>query len=49
VRQTRKPDDQYLPSPVQGFELDLSKIRALGWQSTTSIEDGFKRTVESYR
>ena len=49
VRQARAVGDQYVPSPVQGFELDLSKIRALGWEATTSIEEGFRRTVESYR
>ena len=48
IRQERKPGDQYVPSPVQGFQLDLSKIHALGWQATTSIEEGFRRTVESY-
>jgi UDP-glucuronate decarboxylase len=49
VRQTRGKDDRYVPSPVQGFELDLSKIRALGWEATTGIEEGFRKTVESYR
>lgn len=49
VRQMRSSGDQYLPSSVQRFELDLSKIRALGWEATTSIEEGFRRTVESYR
>lgn len=48
IRQERKPDDQYVPSPVQGFQFDLSKINALGWHATTSIEEGFRRTVESY-
>jgi len=48
VRQSREAGDTYVPSPIQGFELDLSKVRALGWQATTSIEDGFRRTVESY-
>lgn len=49
VRQVRETGDRYMPSQVQGFELDFSKIRALGWQATTSIKDGFARTVESYR
>lgn len=49
VREERDASDLYVPSPVQGFELDLSKIRALGWEATTSIEEGFRRTVESYR
>jgi UDP-glucuronate decarboxylase len=49
VRRTRDVGDRYVASPVQGFELDLSKIRALGWEATTGIEEGFRRTVESYR
>jgi len=49
VRQPREAADRYIPSQVQGFALDLSKIRALGWEATTSIEEGFRRTVESYR
>ena len=49
VRQAREAGDRYMPSPVQGFELDLSKIRELGWEATTGIEEGFRRTVESYR
>lgn len=49
VRQERDASDRYVPSSVQGFELDLSKIRALGWEATTNIDEGFRRTVESYR
>jgi UDP-glucuronate decarboxylase len=49
IRQERKPADQYVPSSVQGFQFDLAKINALGWHATTSIEEGFRRTVESYR
>jgi nucleoside-diphosphate-sugar epimerase len=49
VRQARDAGDRYVASPVRGFELDLSKIKALGWEASTSIEEGFRRTVESYR
>lgn len=48
IRQERKPGDQYLPSPVQGFQFDLSKINALGWRATTSVKEGFMRTIRSY-
>jgi nucleoside-diphosphate-sugar epimerase len=48
VRQERRLDDQYVPSPVQGFQFDLSKIKALGWEATTSIAEGFRRTIASY-
>lgn len=28
---------------------DITKVRLLGWSPTTSIEDGFRRTILSYR
>ena len=48
IRQERGPSDQYIPSPVAGGHFDLAKIRALRWEPTTGIEEGFRRTVESY-
>jgi nucleoside-diphosphate-sugar epimerase len=48
IRQERKPDDPYVVSPVVGGHFDLSRIRSLGWEPTTSIEEGFTRTVASY-
>jgi nucleoside-diphosphate-sugar epimerase len=44
----RTADDRYLPSSVIGGHFDISKIRALGWKPTTTINEGFKRTVLSY-
>jgi nucleoside-diphosphate-sugar epimerase len=48
IRQERKPGDPYVASPAQGGHFDISKVRALGWEPTTSCEVGFKRTVDSY-
>jgi nucleoside-diphosphate-sugar epimerase len=48
IRKERTADDPYLPSPVIGGRLDISKVRALGWEPTTSVQDGFRRTVLSY-
>jgi UDP-glucuronate decarboxylase len=48
IRQERKPGDSYLASAVSGGHFNLSRIKALGWQPTTGIEEGFRRTVESY-
>ncbi len=48
VREERKRDDQYVVSSVDGGHFDLSKIRSLGWGPTTSVEEGFLRTVNSY-
>lgn len=48
VRQERTAGDDYIPSPVAGGHFDLSRIRALGWEPSTGIEEGFRRTVRSY-
>ncbi len=38
----------YLQSPIARNCPDTSKVRRLGWKPTTSIEEGFTRTVESF-
>ncbi len=48
IRQARAAGDQYMPSAVAGGHFDLEKIRGLGWEPTTGIEEGFWRTVKSY-
>jgi nucleoside-diphosphate-sugar epimerase len=49
MRQHRVSTDPYLASPNPGFQFDLSSVRSLGWAPTTSIEEGFKRTIQSYQ
>ena len=41
-------DANYLQSQVKGLIPDISKIQSLGWNPTTTIEDGFKKTILSY-
>lgn len=48
IRKDRAPDDQYIVSQNAGGHFDISKIKKLGWQPTTTIEEGFRRTVQSY-
>jgi nucleoside-diphosphate-sugar epimerase len=48
VRRAREPGDTYIPSSISAGNFDLSKIRSLGWQASTGIEEGFRRTVKSY-
>ncbi|MGA7521610.1 MAG: NAD-dependent epimerase/dehydratase family protein [Acidobacteriaceae bacterium] len=48
IRKERVPGDEYIPSAVAGGHFDLTKIRGLGWEPTTGIEEGFRRTVKSY-
>ena len=38
----------YIPSKIERGVLDTTKIRALGWSPTTSLEAGFRKTVESF-
>lgn len=40
--------NKYLKSPVSRLSPSIAKIEQLGWSPTTSIEDGFRRTVLSY-
>lgn len=48
VRRARPPEDRYIASSTQGGHFDISKIRTLGWEPTTDIKEGFRRTVTSY-
>ena len=38
----------YIKSIVSRNSPDISKIKEWGWQPSTSIEDGFRRTIESF-
>jgi UDP-glucuronate decarboxylase len=44
----RNEKSDYLPSQVNRNSPDIAKAMALGWKPVTTIESGFKRTVESY-
>jgi len=35
-------------SPVVRGTANISKVRALGWNPTTSIQEGFRRTIDSF-
>ncbi|MDR3723198.1 MAG: NAD-dependent epimerase/dehydratase family protein [Terracidiphilus sp.] len=39
----------YVLSPIPGNIPSVDKLRSLGWYPKISIEDGFRRTVESFR
>lgn len=47
-RRVRQNAD-YVPSPIPFTRPATTKIEALGWRATTTIEEGFARTVASYR
>lgn len=39
----------YMPSAINKIIPDTSKIQALGWTPFIGIEEGFRRTIDSYR
>ena len=40
--------NDYLASSVQRSCPDIGRIRGLGWEPTTGLSDGFRRTVQTY-
>jgi UDP-glucuronate decarboxylase len=40
--------NHYLPNRDPARPVDIAKIRALGWQPTIGLREGFVRTIESY-
>jgi UDP-glucuronate decarboxylase len=49
VERRARTDGAYMPSPILSTKPDIAKAKTLGWQPRHSIEEGFQRTVESYR
>jgi UDP-glucuronate decarboxylase len=45
----RKNTDTYTVSPISITCPDITKIKLLGWKPITSLEDGFRKTIESYK
>tara|TARA_B100000965_G_scaffold201488_1_gene168205 strand:- start:2360 stop:3397 length:1038 start_codon:yes stop_codon:yes gene_type:complete len=43
-----KENEDYIQSPIKGNIADTSKLERLDWKPEISIEEGFKRTIESY-
>jgi len=48
IKENNQNDKSYLQSPIVRNCPDISRIRSIGWEPRTSLEIGFKRTVESY-
>ena len=48
-RRFRPSGTAYVTSTIQSTVPDIDKLKALGWAPTRGIEEGFRRTVESYR
>jgi UDP-glucuronate decarboxylase len=48
IQQEHQLAPGYLKSKVVRICPDLSKIRQLGWEPRTTVEQGFRRTIESF-
>lgn len=44
----RKESESYLPSQISVTCPDITLARKLGWSPITSLENGFRKTIESY-
>lgn len=49
VERRVRTNDAYVPSPILSTVPNIEKARSLGWNPEYGIEEGFHRTVESYR
>lgn len=45
----RKESEDYLPSKISVTCPDITLARSLGWSPVTSIENGFRKTIESFQ
>jgi UDP-glucuronate decarboxylase len=48
IKQIQSENNNYLKSPITRSSPNINKIKLLNWSPKISIEDGFKRTIESY-
>ncbi|MEK7748407.1 MAG: NAD-dependent epimerase/dehydratase family protein [Nitrospirota bacterium] len=48
IRQERGDQPGYLKSKITRNCPEISKMRGLGWEPKTSLQDGFRKTIESY-
>lgn len=49
IKQVNKENYNYLKSPLNRNSPNINKINELNWHPSVSVEDGFKRTIESYK
>jgi len=49
VERRARTDASYMPSPILSTKPDIAKAKSLGWEPRHGIEEGFSRTVRSYR
>lgn len=48
VKSKAERDASYLESPISRNSPNISRITELGWKPSTSLQEGFKKTIQSY-
>jgi nucleoside-diphosphate-sugar epimerase len=49
IAESRKDGDPYMISNINVSQPDISKAMKLGWRPYTSLAEGFRKTIESYK
>lgn len=49
IRKDREKSEHYRESPIERCRPNIEKMKSLGWKPRYSLEEGFRRTIESYR
>lgn len=49
IRKDREKSEHYMESPIERCRPNIEKMKSLGWKPRYSLEEGFRRTIESYR
>ena len=48
IKENNQTNNEYLRSPILRNCPDITHIKSLGWEPSTNLSCGFKRTIESY-
>jgi UDP-glucuronate decarboxylase len=48
IRKIEETTNLYLQSPIPRNSPNIDKVRALGWEPTIGVAEGFRRTVQSF-
>jgi UDP-glucuronate decarboxylase len=49
IKKVTSNSNNYLKSPLKNNSPNITKIRQLNWRPLVAVQEGFKRTIESYK
>lgn len=49
IKKVTNNSNNYLKSPLKSNSPNITKIRELNWRPLVAVQEGFKRTIESYK